>query len=99
MLEGYLGEDVFRAGLRKYMTDHAYGNTTTADLCRALEAASGKPVAAIASTFIEQPGLPLVISETVCSGNEQRITLRQESFTIGSDAPTPVPRRARRRRA
>ena len=47
MLEHYLGEDAFRAGIRKYMADHAYGNTTTADLWRALEAASGKPVAAL----------------------------------------------------
>ena len=46
MLESYLGEDVFRDGIRKYMADHAYGNTTTADLWRALETASGKPVAA-----------------------------------------------------
>ena len=45
MLENYLGEQAFRAGIRKYMADHAYGSTTTADLWRALETASGKPVA------------------------------------------------------
>ena len=44
MLEGYLGPEVFRAGVRKYVADHAYGNTTPADLWRALEAVSGKPV-------------------------------------------------------
>src|SRR5207302_11154631 len=49
MLESYLGEDAFRSGLRQYMRDHAYGNATTADLWRALEAASGKSVAAIAA--------------------------------------------------
>ncbi len=37
MLERYLGEDTFRAGIRKYMADHAYGSTTTADLWRALD--------------------------------------------------------------
>jgi aminopeptidase N len=88
MLEGYLGVDVFRSGLRKYMADHAYGNTTTADLWQALEAASGKPIAAIASTFIEQSGVPLVIGKTICVGDEQRMVLRQERFTIGGAAPT-----------
>ena len=39
MLESYLGEEVFRDGIRAYMAAHAYGNTTTADLWRALEAA------------------------------------------------------------
>ena len=91
MLEGYLGADVFRSGLRTYMADHAYGNTTTADLWRALEAASGKPVAAVASTFIEQAGVPLVVGTTVCTGDEQRVVLRQERFTIRDPAAAPSP--------
>ncbi len=91
MLENYLGDAVFRAGIRRYMTDHAYGSTTTADLWRALEAASGKPVASIAATFTEQAGLPIVISEATCVGDEQRVTLRQERFSIHD--PNPAPRR------
>ena len=91
MLEGYVGEDAFRAGLRRYMAEHAYGNTTTADLWRALEAASGKQVATVAATFIEQAGVPLVVGETSCAGAEQRIVLRQERFTIGG--PDAAPRR------
>ncbi len=82
MLENYLGEQAFRDGIRKYMTDHAYGSTTTGDLWRALETASGKPVATIASGFTEQAGVPLVIAETTCTAGEQRIVLRQERFTI-----------------
>ena len=62
MLESYLGEQAFRDGIRKYMAAHAYGNTTTADLWQALEAASGKPVAAIAPPSPSRPGVPLVIA-------------------------------------
>jgi aminopeptidase N len=89
MLENYLGEDVFRAGIRGYMAAHAYGNTTTADLWRALETASGKPVAAIAAGFTEQAGLPLIVAEVTCSGDEQRVRLRQERFAM-RDAATPT---------
>jgi aminopeptidase N len=89
MLERYLGEDTFRAGIRKYMADHAYGSTTTADLWRALAAASGKPVASIAATFTEQAGVPLVVAQARCEGEEQRITLRQERYTIRDPAPAP----------
>ena len=82
MLENYLGESAFRDGIRRYMAAHAYGNTTTADLWQALEAAAGKPVTAIAASFTEQDGVPLVIAETNCSGDDQRVTLRQERFAI-----------------
>ncbi len=36
MLENFLGEEPFRYGIRRYMTDHQYSNTTTADLWAAL---------------------------------------------------------------
>jgi aminopeptidase N len=86
MLESYLGEDVFRAGIRRYMAAHAYGNTTTADLWQALETAAGKPVAAIAATFTEQAGLPLIVAEVSCSGEEQRVRLRQDRFALRDGA-------------
>jgi aminopeptidase N len=89
MVENYLGEDAFRAGIRAYMREHAYSNTTTADLWDALQAASGKPVAAVASAFTEQGGIPLVVAQASCTGDTQRITLRQERFTIHDPAPQP----------
>jgi aminopeptidase N len=82
MLENYLGEDVFRAGIRQYMQRHAFGNTTTADLWRALEESSGKPVATVAAAYTEQPGVPLVVGEAACVNGEQRLTLRQDRFAI-----------------
>jgi aminopeptidase N len=89
MVENYLGEDAFRAGIRAYMRQHAYSNTTTADLWGALQAASGKPVAAVASAYTEQGGIPLVIAQASCAGDAQRIAIRQERFTIHDPAPQP----------
>ena len=60
MLEQYLGEDVFREGVRLYLSRHAYDNAVTADLWSALEAASGQPVGSIMDTWILQGGFPLV---------------------------------------
>jgi aminopeptidase N len=82
MLENYLGEQAFRDGIRKYMAAHAYGNTTTADLWQALESAAGKPVTGIAASFTEQDGVPLILAETNCSGDDQRMALRQDRFAI-----------------
>src|SRR6266536_3307276 len=39
MLESFLGEDVFRDGIRRYIAAHEYSNTTTADLWNALSEA------------------------------------------------------------
>ena len=89
MLEGYLGPEVFRAGVRKYVTDHAYGNTTPADLWRALEAVSGKPVTAVATAFIEQSGVPLVIAETKCIDGAQRIDAAPAAICTACSGASP----------
>ena len=80
MLESYLGEEKFRAGIRHYMAEHAFSNTTTADLWSALEAASGEPVAKIAAAFTEQAGVPLIIAEASCV--DGRATLSRCTKTV-----------------
>jgi puromycin-sensitive aminopeptidase len=60
MLEQYLGEEVFRDGIRHYLRAHAYANTVTRDLWDSLEAVSGQPVGRIMDTWILQGGHPIV---------------------------------------
>ncbi len=60
MLEQFLGPDVFRDGIRSSLTTHSHANTETTDLWDALEAASGRPVRNIMTTWIDQGGYPLV---------------------------------------
>src|SRR6266849_1356939 len=90
MLETYLGDEVFRDGIRKYIAAHAYGSTTTADLWQALESAAGKPVTGIAASFTEQVGVPLITAETSCSGDMQRMALRQDRFVIAPARSAPA---------
>ncbi len=85
MLESFLGEEVFREGIRGYMAKHKFSNTTTADLWNALGEASGRPVAEIAADWTEQPGFPIM---TVARAADGKITLTQERFTVNfPDAP------------
>ncbi len=60
MLQQYLGDEVFRDGIRRYLARHAYANTVTTDLWDALEEASGHPVRDMMNTWILQGGHPLV---------------------------------------
>jgi aminopeptidase N len=60
MIEAFLGEDAFRAGLRAYMREFAESNAKGADLWRHLGAASGQPVAEIMESWVGQGGHPVV---------------------------------------
>jgi len=86
MLESFLGADVFREGIRRYMAANMYSNTTTVDLWNALSKASGKPVGEIAAGWTEQPGFPIVKVKREPSGN---VSLTQERFTVNfTNAPS-----------
>jgi aminopeptidase N len=89
MVETYLGEDVFRDAMRRYMKEHAYSNATSADLWHALDAVSGKAVGPLASPYAAQPGVPLVIADSRCVDGEQRIALKQDRFTVRDPAAQP----------
>ena len=84
MLENYLGSDVWRDGVRRYIKDHAYGNTVSDDLWKAMETVTDKPVTTIAHDFTLQPGVPLirVISET-CKNGSTTLELTQGQFNKG----------------
>lgn len=60
MLEHFLGEDAFRAGIRTYMKAFAGGNAKGADLWRHLEEATQQPVGTLMRSWIEQAGFPMV---------------------------------------
>ncbi len=81
MLEQYLGEEQFQAGVTAYLKQHAYGNTDTPDLWAALEAASGEPVGEIMDTWIFQGGYPRLNVER--DGENYRLT--QEHFRLIGD--------------
>lgn len=77
MLQGYLGEETFRDGLRIYMAAHKYGNTSADDLWAALDKASGKDVSKFMRRWIEQPGHPVV---SVAADTAGSIALEQRRF-------------------
>src|SRR5213082_1058283 len=86
MLESYLGEEDFRAGIRSYIQAHRLSNSTTADLWNALGESSRKPVTAIAASWTEQPVLPLVLM----TSTESSVTVSQERFTVHQKSPKPL---------
>jgi puromycin-sensitive aminopeptidase len=81
MLEQYLGEEGFRAGIRLYLKAREYGNAETTDLWDAIEEATGEPVRRIMDTWIFQGGHPIVSA----SADGDRLTLSQKRFRFLPD--------------
>ena len=80
MLESYLGEETFRAGVNDYLRQHANGNATASDFWNDLAKASKKPVDKIMATFVEQPGTPFVSVKTQCHGSSGTVSLGQQRY-------------------
>ena len=91
MLEGYVGEDAWRAGVQRYIKAHAYGNTVSDDLWRAIDATGDKPITAIAHDFTLQPGIPLIaIDAESCQGGDTTLSLSQGEFTRDRPGKKPL---------
>src|SRR5438128_4107890 len=96
MVEGYLGEETFREGVRIYLRRHAEANASADDFWRALDEASGQDVTAIANAWIKEPGHPLVHIAAKQTGGALELELTQERYFSDAKAkPTgqvwPVP--------
>jgi cytosol alanyl aminopeptidase len=76
MFQSFLGEEKFRHGIRRYLEAHRDGNATRADLMKAL-AEEGTDLGPALSSFVEQPGVPLVHGELRCDGRAPRVHLTQ----------------------
>jgi tricorn protease interacting factor F2/3 len=78
MLEDFLGEDVFRRGLKDYINKHKYSNAVTDDLWDAFEKVSNQPVKELMNSWIRQMGYPIV--ESNISGS--KVILKQKRFLL-----------------
>ncbi len=94
MIEGFLGADAFRAGVRSYLNRYREANATADDFWRELSTASGRDVATIANAWIKEPGHPLVHATAQRVGDDLRVTLRQERFFADPTASKGRPSQA-----
>ena len=93
MLENFLGAEVFRGGLYRYLKGHEYGNARTQDLWQALEEESGLPVTSIMDSWVKQTGYPVLEVQADRRGDGLQISLTQERFVydrlLGDEEPNP----------
>ena len=80
MLESYLGEQTFRAGVNAYIEKHQYANATANDFWGAQAKTSKKPVDQIMPAFVKQAGVPIIDLKSQCSGSSTTVTVDQRRY-------------------
>jgi tricorn protease interacting factor F2/3 len=77
MIEGYIGQEHYKQGVRTYLKRHTYGCARSHHLWDAFEDAAAAPITAMVQNWIGQPGYPLITVER----NGSKLTLSQQRFT------------------
>jgi aminopeptidase N len=85
MIAAFLGDDKFKAGVRRYMAAHRYGNATSADFFAAMAEVAGNPrILPAMQSFTDQQGVPLL----TFAGSNGRYTVTQSRYArLGTTAP------------
>lgn len=83
MLEQWIGPAAFRRGLAAYMAERAMKPATAGDLWHHIGRAAGQPVAEVAASWTDQPGLPLLSVSSRCDAGQTLVQLRQERYSSG----------------
>jgi alanyl aminopeptidase len=88
MFESYMGAERFREGVQRYLAKYAWKNATSADFLAAL-AGDDKTIVPAFSSFLDQPGVPLVTAGLDCSGGPAKLEVSQQRFLpLGSAGTT-----------
>jgi aminopeptidase N len=82
MVENYLGKEVFRQGVHNYLQAHLYANATAEDFWSAQTANSHLPVDKIMSSFVTQPGVPLL---TFTEAGMGQVPVTQSRFFLRAE--------------
>ena len=88
MVESWVGEEPFRAGVNAYIDRFKYGNARAEDFWATLTASTSKPVDRVMRTFVDQPGFPLISVDASCSAGKASVALTQQRYRMTSAAPS-----------
>lgn len=92
MFEAWLGPEEMQKGIQAYLSKHKHGTGTTDSLLAELDDATGKPATEAMSTFLDQPGAPLLDVALDCESEKPTLAVSQSRYLpAGSDAPSTGP--------
>jgi alanyl aminopeptidase len=80
MFENWMGPEEFRKGVQSYLKEYEYRATTAAQFLDSLSKSSRLDVTAAFSTFLNQPGVPVVAVDLDCHDGRASLKVKQQRF-------------------
>jgi aminopeptidase N len=90
MLEHWIGPERFRAIITRYLRAHAHGSVRSADFFAALGEGAEPRAAEVMTSFIEQPGFPLVSIDLKCDASRPPMLHVTQSRYAAAGAKVPA---------
>jgi aminopeptidase N len=91
MVESWIGPEAFRKGVNAYIDRFNYSNARAEDFWGTLTASSGNSVDRVMSSFVTQPGLPLVHVDIECGASGASAMLMQDRYVQDPGGPALAP--------
>ena len=87
MFERWIGEARFRQGIRNYLRKYSYGTASAKNFLAEVQAVSNPAVSKAFSTFLDQPGTPLLTATVECKRNAvPKLKVSQQRFVAAGSA-------------
>ncbi len=91
MFESYMGAADFRKGVQSYLRQYAFRNASAPEFLDSLSSASKKDIGKAFSTFLNQPGVPVVSASLDCRQAAPVLHLEQRrSLPLGTKSDQPL---------
>jgi alanyl aminopeptidase len=85
MFENWMGPEEFRKGVQAYLKQYAFRTATSGEFLDSLSSAGKRNVTKAFSTFLNQPGIPMVSVALDCTGAKPKLRTGQTRFLpVGS---------------
>src|SRR6185295_7665088 len=88
MFESWMGPETFRKGVQKHLKQYAFRTSTSGEFLDSLSSASRQNVTRAMSTFLNQPGVPVVSVALDCRATPSLHLEQARYLPIGSKGST-----------
>jgi aminopeptidase N len=82
MVEHWVGDEPFRHGIQAYLRKYSFANAAGEDFWSTMTASTGRPIDRVMTSFVFQPGVPVITATQRCANGTRSVELAQERLIL-----------------